>query len=58
MKICIIGAGAIGGLLAARLAKNAEDVTIVARGPQLAAIRDKGLRLIEESGEELHCKQH
>ncbi len=51
MKICIIGAGAIGGLLAARLAKNAEDVTIVARGPQLAAIRDKGLRLIEESGE-------
>jgi 2-dehydropantoate 2-reductase len=51
MKICIIGAGAIGGLLAARLAKNGEDVTIVARGAQLAAIRDKGLRLIEESGE-------
>jgi 2-dehydropantoate 2-reductase len=51
MKICIIGAGAIGGLLAARLARNGEDVTIVARGPQLAAIRDKGLRLIEENGE-------
>lgn len=51
MKICIIGAGAIGGLLAARLAKNDEDVTIVARGPQLAAIRDNGLRLIDESGE-------
>lgn len=51
MKICIIGAGAIGGLLAARLARNGEDVTIVARGPQLTAIRDKGLRLIEENGE-------
>lgn len=51
MKICIIGAGAIGGLLAARLARNGEDVTIVARGPQLAAIRDKGLRFIEENGE-------
>jgi 2-dehydropantoate 2-reductase len=51
MKICIIGAGAIGGLLAARLAKNGEDVTIVARGPQLAAIRANGLRLIEENGD-------
>ncbi|MDP2355350.1 MAG: 2-dehydropantoate 2-reductase [Beijerinckiaceae bacterium] len=51
MKICIIGAGAIGGLLAARLAKYGEDVTIVARGHQLAAIRNNGLRLVEESGE-------
>lgn len=50
MKICIIGAGAIGGLLAARLAANGEDVTIVARGAQLSAIRTSGLRLIEESG--------
>ncbi len=50
MKICIIGAGAIGGLVAARLAKNGEDVTIVARGPQLAAICERGLRLIEEDG--------
>ena len=50
MKICIIGAGAIGGLLAARLARNGEDVTIVARGPQLAAIRDNGLTLVEEDG--------
>jgi 2-dehydropantoate 2-reductase len=50
MKICIIGAGAIGGLLAARLARNGEDVTIVARGAQLAAIRDRGLTLVEEVG--------
>ncbi|MFN3889490.1 MAG: ketopantoate reductase family protein [Beijerinckiaceae bacterium] len=53
MKICIIGAGAIGGLLAARLGKSGEDVTIVARGPQLAAIRDNGLTLIDEAGERI-----
>lgn len=51
MKICIIGAGAIGGLLAARLARAGEDVTIVARGAQLAAIRARGLTLVEEGGE-------
>lgn len=51
MKICIIGAGAIGGLLAARLSRAGEDVTIVARGAQLAAIRARGLTLIEEGGE-------
>jgi 2-dehydropantoate 2-reductase len=56
MKICIIGAGAIGGLLAARLAHHGEDVTIVARGAQLAAIRDNGLRLIEENGDVLHVR--
>ncbi|MBX9758760.1 MAG: 2-dehydropantoate 2-reductase [Beijerinckiaceae bacterium] len=56
MKICIIGAGAIGGLLAARLARAGEDVTIVARGVQLAAIRARGLTLIEENGERFTVK--
>jgi len=51
MKICVIGAGAIGGLLAAKLAKSGEEVSVVARGAHLAAIRAEGLRLIEE-GEE------
>jgi 2-dehydropantoate 2-reductase len=51
MKICVIGAGAIGGLLAARLARNGEEVTIVARGAQLDAIRARGLTLVEETGE-------
>ncbi|HEY8578238.1 MAG TPA: 2-dehydropantoate 2-reductase [Beijerinckiaceae bacterium] len=51
MKICIIGAGAIGGLLAARLAAAGEAVTVVARGAHLAAIRADGLRLIDEGGE-------
>jgi 2-dehydropantoate 2-reductase len=51
MKICIIGAGAIGGLLAVRLADAGEDVTIVARGAHLAAIRERGLTLREEGRE-------
>lgn len=48
MKICIIGAGAIGGLLAARLCASGADVTVVARGAQLEAIRERGLRLTAE----------
>lgn len=52
MKICIVGAGAIGGLLAARLARSGEIVTVIARGPHLAAMRERGLRLIEEDGSE------
>jgi 2-dehydropantoate 2-reductase len=50
MKICIFGAGAIGGYMGAKLAKGGADVSLVARGPHLAAMRDKGLTLIEEEG--------
>jgi 2-dehydropantoate 2-reductase len=50
MKICIFGAGAIGGYMGAKLAKAGADVSLVARGPHLAAMRDKGLTLIEEEG--------
>lgn len=46
MRICVFGAGAVGGYLAARLAKAGRDVSIVARGGQLAAIRERGLRLV------------
>ncbi len=52
MKICVVGAGAIGGLLGARLAKAGEEVTLVARGPQLEALKNNGLRFIEEDGSE------
>ena len=51
MKIAVFGAGAIGGYMAARLAAAGEDVTLVARGAKLAAIRRDGLRLVEEGGE-------
>ncbi len=50
MKICIIGAGAIGGMLAVRLADSGAKVSVVARGTQLAAIRASGLTLIEADG--------
>ncbi|MDA0218538.1 MAG: 2-dehydropantoate 2-reductase [Proteobacteria bacterium] len=45
MKIAIYGAGAIGGYLGALLADAGAQVTLIARGPHLAAIREKGLSL-------------
>ena len=51
MKICIFGAGAIGGYLGAKLAANGTNVSLVARGPHLEAMRNNGLRLIDETGE-------
>jgi 2-dehydropantoate 2-reductase len=51
MKICIYGAGAIGGLLGARLAKSGEDVTLIARGPHLAAMRERGLKVTGFGGD-------
>ncbi|HEY8068734.1 MAG TPA: 2-dehydropantoate 2-reductase [Burkholderiales bacterium] len=45
MKICIYGAGAVGGLMAGRLAQGGHDVSVVARGAHLTAIREKGLRV-------------
>ena len=50
MKICIVGAGSIGGLIAAYLARAGHDVSLVARGPNLAAIAANGLTLVK--GEE------
>ncbi len=51
MKIAIYGAGAIGGFLGAKLALAGADVTLIARGPHLAAMREKGLTL-RAAGEE------
>ena len=45
MKICVYGAGAIGGLMAAWLARSGHDVSLVARGAQLEAIRRNGVRI-------------
>ncbi|MBT3791379.1 MAG: 2-dehydropantoate 2-reductase [Alphaproteobacteria bacterium] len=45
MKICIYGAGAIGGYLGAKLAEAGVDVSLIARGPHLAAMQKDGLRL-------------
>lgn len=46
MRICVFGAGAVGGHLAARLSAAGNDVSIVARGEHLAAIRARGLVLL------------
>lgn len=51
MKIAILGAGAIGGFLGARLARAGVDVALIARGPHLAAMRESGLRVIESGRE-------
>jgi len=48
MKIAIFGAGAIGGYLAVKLYQAGADVTVIARGPHLAAMREKGLTLKSE----------
>jgi 2-dehydropantoate 2-reductase len=52
MKIAIIGAGAIGGYVGARLALAGEEVTFVARGANLEAIRARGMRLVMPDGSE------
>ena len=49
MKICIFGAGAIGGYMGAKLAGAGADVSLVARGPHLAAMQANGLTLLEEN---------
>lgn len=51
MKICIFGAGAIGGYMAVKLVQAGVDVSIVARGPHLAAIQSRGLTMIEEGAD-------
>ena len=49
-KICIAGAGAIGGTLAARLAASGQRVNVLARGKTLAALREQGITLDDLDG--------
>lgn len=51
MRVCVFGAGAIGGHLAMRLARGGADVSVVARGPHLAAIQHHGLTVRAVDGE-------
>lgn len=55
MKIAVVGAGAIGGYLGARLARSGEEVTFIARNRNLEAINARGFRLILEDGTEEHA---
>ncbi len=56
MRICIVGAGAIGGYLGVKLAGAAHDVTLIARGAHLDAIKKNGLKLVMEDGAEQVAK--
>jgi 2-dehydropantoate 2-reductase len=51
VRIAIAGAGAIGGYLGARLAKNGADVVLFARGAHLQAMQDRGLRVVSPDGD-------
>ncbi len=51
MKIAVIGAGGVGGYFGARLALSGEDVTFVARGAHLDALRTDGLRVLSSLGD-------
>ena len=55
MKIAVVGAGAIGGFLGARLAMAGEAVTFIARNRNLEAINARGFQLIEEDGSTSHA---
>jgi 2-dehydropantoate 2-reductase len=52
LKIAIIGVGAIGGYVGIRLALAGEDVTFIARGANLEALRNRGIRLVAADGSE------
>jgi 2-dehydropantoate 2-reductase len=55
MDICVVGAGAVGGLVAAKLADAGERVSVVARGEHLEAIRQRGL-ILKENGREIAAR--
>ncbi len=55
MRVCVYGAGAIGGHLAVRLAKGGAEVSVVARGEHLAAIQRSGLTVHTDKGK-LHAR--
>jgi 2-dehydropantoate 2-reductase len=52
MKIAVVGAGAIGGYLAVKLAQAGHDVSVVIRGANLQAVRENGMKLIMDDGSE------
>ena len=54
MRICVVGAGAVGGVIGAWFAKAGHEVSLVARGAHLEAIRRRGLTLISGGKPEVH----
>ena len=62
MKVCIYGAGAIGGWIGVHLARMGHDVSVVARGATLAALQQNGLQCIQTQAQfatdETHLKEN
>jgi 2-dehydropantoate 2-reductase len=55
LRLVIYGAGAVGGVIGARLHAAGHDVVLIARGPHLEAIRARGLRLVTAGGTSVHA---
>ncbi|HEY5739338.1 MAG TPA: 2-dehydropantoate 2-reductase [Gammaproteobacteria bacterium] len=51
MKVCVVGAGAIGGMMAVRLAQSGHELSVIARGKHLEAIQTNGLKYLEKDEE-------
>lgn len=51
LRVCVVGAGAVGGMIGARLAASGTATSALARGETLEALRHNGWRLIEQDGE-------
>jgi 2-dehydropantoate 2-reductase len=58
MKFCIVGAGAIGGFVGVKLANAGHEVTFIARGKNLEAIRANGMKLVTQDGAETVARVH
>src|SRR2546426_11046127 len=56
MKIAVVGAGSIGGYLGVLLAAAGEEVTFIARGANLDAIRGRGMKVTLEDGREVSAR--
>jgi 2-dehydropantoate 2-reductase len=52
MRVCVVGAGSIGGLIGVHLARRGHEVTLIVRGANLAAVRANGMTVIDEDGSE------
>ncbi|MGB3862798.1 MAG: 2-dehydropantoate 2-reductase, partial [Candidatus Aminicenantaceae bacterium] len=57
LRICIVGSGAIGGLIGVRLSVSGQDVTFIDKDEQLAAIQGKGLKLVMQDGVEFVARE-
>lgn len=56
MRIAVVGSGAVGGYYGAKLSKSGHDVTLMARGANLKALRDKGLTVESAALGDFHVK--